>query len=99
MSKRIAVLGIDLGKNSCSVAGLDDGGVVVLPRRLRREGVIPDPADRFDRTDRPSLDTRTVSALITRIPYDSLATGEPGGRGKTLSARPAEAWGLRPTAA
>ena len=40
MSKRIAVLGIDLGKNSCSVAGLDDGGVVVLRRRLRREGVI-----------------------------------------------------------
>jgi transposase len=37
----IAVLGIDLGKNSCSVAGLDEAGGVVLRRRLTREGVIP----------------------------------------------------------
>ena len=27
---QIAVLGIDLGKNSCSIVGLDDGGAVVL---------------------------------------------------------------------
>jgi transposase len=37
---RIAVLGIDLGKNSCSVAGLDASGAVVLRRRLGRQGVI-----------------------------------------------------------
>lgn len=37
---RIAVLGIDLGKNSCSVAGLDETGRVVLRRRLTREGVV-----------------------------------------------------------
>lgn len=37
---QIAVLGIDLGKNSCSMVGLDDGGAVVLRRRMRREGVI-----------------------------------------------------------
>jgi len=37
---QIAVLGIDLGKNSCSVVGLDAGGRVVLRRRLQREGVI-----------------------------------------------------------
>lgn len=37
---QIAVLGIDLGKNSCSVVGLDERGQVVLRRRLRREGVI-----------------------------------------------------------
>ncbi|CAN7603395.1 IS110 family transposase [Pararhizobium sp. LjRoot255] len=37
---QIAVLGIDLGKNSCSVVGLDGRGQVVLRRRLRREGVI-----------------------------------------------------------
>ena len=37
---QIAVLGIDLGKNSCSIVGLDGGGVVVLRRRMRREGVI-----------------------------------------------------------
>lgn len=36
----ITVLGIDLGKNSCSVVGLDAGGRVVLRRRLHREGVI-----------------------------------------------------------
>jgi transposase len=37
---RIAVLGIDLGKNTCSVAGLDDTGRVVLRRRLTRDGVV-----------------------------------------------------------
>ena len=37
----IAVLGIDLGKNSCSVAGLDGTGRVVLRRRLTRESVVP----------------------------------------------------------
>ena len=36
----IAVLGVDLGKNSCSVVGLDVTGRVILRRRLRREGVI-----------------------------------------------------------
>src|SRR3954467_175079 len=36
----IAVLGIDLGKNSCSLVGLDAGGRVVLRRRMRRETVI-----------------------------------------------------------
>ena len=37
---QIAVLGIDLGKNSCSVVGLGAAGRVVLRRRLSREGVI-----------------------------------------------------------
>ena len=36
----ITVLGIDLGKNSCSVVGLDGSGAVVLRRRLHRENVI-----------------------------------------------------------
>jgi transposase len=41
MTKRsIIVLGIDLGKNSCSVVGLDATGRIVLRRRLRRDGVI-----------------------------------------------------------
>ena len=35
----IAVLGIDLGKNSCSVAGLDETGRVVLRRRVSRDGL------------------------------------------------------------
>ena len=37
---RIAVLGIDLGKNVCSVVGLDEGGRVVLRRRIRRDTLI-----------------------------------------------------------
>ncbi|TXN07225.1 IS110 family transposase [Methylobacterium sp. WL103] len=36
----ITVLGIDLGKNSCSVAGFDETGRVVLRRRLTRDGVV-----------------------------------------------------------
>ncbi|TWB67813.1 transposase [Nitrospirillum amazonense] len=36
----IVVLGIDLGKNSCSVAGLNAAGQVVLRRRLKREGIV-----------------------------------------------------------
>jgi transposase len=37
---QIAVLGIDLGKNSCSVAGQDATGRVVLRKRMRRESVV-----------------------------------------------------------
>jgi transposase len=36
----ITVLGIDLGKNSCSVAGFDETGRVVLRRRLTRDGIV-----------------------------------------------------------
>jgi len=35
----IVVVGIDLGKNSCSLAGLDASGRVVLRRRLRRSSL------------------------------------------------------------
>jgi len=35
----IAVLGIDLGKNVCSLVGLDETGGVALRRRIRREGL------------------------------------------------------------
>jgi transposase len=37
---RIAVLGIDIGKNVCSVVGLDDTGAVVLRRRVRRDTLV-----------------------------------------------------------
>src|SRR5215204_7517962 len=36
----VTVLGIDLGKNSCSIVGLDETGRVVLRRRMRRDGVV-----------------------------------------------------------
>ncbi len=36
---RIAVIGIDLGKNSCSLAALDDKGAVVRRRRMRPDSI------------------------------------------------------------
>lgn len=35
----VAVVGIDLGKNSCSLVALDDNGAVVKRRRMRRESI------------------------------------------------------------
>ena len=35
----IAVLGIDLGKNSCSVVGLDGTGQVILRRHMQRKSI------------------------------------------------------------
>jgi len=37
---RISVLGVDLGKNVCSIVGLDASGAVVLRRRVRRDTLI-----------------------------------------------------------
>ena len=36
----VSVIGIDLGKNSCSVAGMDADGRVVFRRRVSRAGVV-----------------------------------------------------------
>ena len=36
----IAVLGIDLGKNSCSMVGLDGSGKVILRRRMQRKTIV-----------------------------------------------------------
>src|SRR5690242_1074339 len=40
VAMKVAVLGIDLGKNSCSVVGLDDTGKVIMRRRMHRDSVI-----------------------------------------------------------
>lgn len=37
---QISILGIDIGKNSCSVVGVDDRGAVVLRRTMRRQTLI-----------------------------------------------------------
>jgi transposase len=37
---QVAVLGIDLGKNICSVVGLNGEGRVILRRRMQRDGVV-----------------------------------------------------------
>lgn len=36
----ISILGIDIGKNSCSVVELDDRGAVVVRRTMRRQTLI-----------------------------------------------------------
>src|ERR1700730_904059 len=36
----VSVLGIDLGKNICSIVGLDASGAVILRRRAKRETLI-----------------------------------------------------------
>ena len=36
----ISVLGVDLGKNVCSVVGLDASGAVVMRGKVRRETLI-----------------------------------------------------------
>ncbi len=36
----ISVLGVDLGKNVCSVVGLNSSGAVVMRRKMRRETLI-----------------------------------------------------------
>lgn len=36
----IAVLGIDLGKNSCSLAGMDAAGALVMRKRMTRDAIV-----------------------------------------------------------
>ena len=36
----IAVLGIELGKNSCSLAGMDAAGAVVMRKRMTRDAIV-----------------------------------------------------------
>lgn len=38
---KIVMIGIDLGKNLCSLAGQDETGAVVLRRRMKRDSVLP----------------------------------------------------------
>lgn len=37
---KIAVMGVDLGKNSCSVVGFDEQGAVIVKKRMRRASVL-----------------------------------------------------------
>jgi transposase len=39
-SAKIAVIGVDLGKNSCSLAALDDNGAVIMRRRMRPASIV-----------------------------------------------------------
>jgi len=40
LNMKVSVLGIDLGKNICSIVGLDETGAVVLRRRVKRKTLI-----------------------------------------------------------
>jgi transposase len=40
MGMDVAVLGVDLGKNICSVVGLDAFGKIIMRRKMRRETLI-----------------------------------------------------------
>src|SRR5271157_4973123 len=51
----IAILGIDLGKNSCSLAGSDLAGKVSVRRRMQRETVIAFCAKRWALTAELSI--------------------------------------------
>ena len=44
MRMRPSVLGVDLGKNVCSLVGFDASGAVVLRRRAKRETLIAQAA-------------------------------------------------------
>jgi len=37
----IVIVGVDLGKSVCSLAGLDEQGQVVMSRRVKRSGLVP----------------------------------------------------------
>jgi len=37
---KVSVLGIDLGKNVCSIVGLDESGAIILRRQVKRETLI-----------------------------------------------------------
>jgi len=45
LTMTVAILGLDLGKDICSIVGLDGNGAVVLRRRLRRKTLIRFTAD------------------------------------------------------
>jgi hypothetical protein len=59
---RIVMLGIDLGKNLCSLAGLDETGAVVLRRRMKRASVLPFTAHPIAEHLHPYAQTEVVPA-------------------------------------
>ena len=46
----IVILGVDLGKNSCSVVGVNAAGVVVVRRTMRRQTLLKRPPNSPDRS-------------------------------------------------
>ncbi len=60
----IAIVGIDLGKNSCSVAALDENGAVVLRRRVSRGRLRP--ALREGARQNDDRDAEAIAEAATR---------------------------------
>ena len=79
---QIAVFGIDLGKNICSLAGIDGSGLVVVRRRVRRENVFKivsqlkpetvamEPASRW----RPFLPVRASASVLAAVSVSPTAS-------------------------
>lgn len=59
----ISILGIDIGKNSCSVVGVDDRGAVIVRRTMRRQTLI----ELSVRCRPASLLWKRVAALIILV--------------------------------
>ena len=62
----IAIVGIDLGKNSCSVAALDENGAVVLRRRVSRWGSATSTALREGARQNDDRDAEAIAEAATR---------------------------------
>ncbi|MDQ0323142.1 hypothetical protein QO002_005348 [Pararhizobium capsulatum DSM 1112] len=64
----ISILSTDVGKNSCSVVGIDDKRAVIVRRTMRRQTLI----EFATRCRRVSLLWTRVAALTTLVGYSSL---------------------------
>jgi len=60
---QISILGIDIGKNSCSVVGVDDRGAVVVRRTMRRQ-------TNSLRSYQPALSRWRPAAMLTILAGD-----------------------------
>jgi hypothetical protein len=70
---KISVLGVDLGKNVCSVVGLDASGAVVMRRKMRRETLIGLRAvDNATKAGPPCALTATALDARSRAEGDSI---------------------------
>jgi hypothetical protein len=67
----IAILGLDLGKNVCSVVGLDASGAIVTQRKVRRKTLIALAKKLAPRvvgmTPIPGIGAIVASALVAAV--------------------------------
>lgn len=90
----IKVLGIDLGKSVCSLAGLDEAGAVVFRKLLQRDRLLGSATDAcsFCCVARASLRASTASTGFTARKGWRCATA---GQGARPAARVPRSWSRR----